>query len=332
MTFHQIGEAELAAGRVREALAEFRRLDAQHPHEALHACQIARAYLEAGLGAARARARRGARSRSIRSRRAPSGRSAGCWSTIWSAGGSSRAPIRKGAEAAYRQALALDPDDQVARASLVILLEHDADGEQTFRPAPERLAEVLKLHHELRTGRAHRSARQPAARSSATPSGSRRSWPRRSAIAGNTTAQGIYVAAVGATSGAAEAAKAARSLISDPEQAHEAMRLAGAELMALRRYKPAAALFDEAAQRHANAEAIRQLADRLRTTRRREELKLDDRSATGAARVFYSTFFGLAAEADPAAFARLKSVITPAFAAGIETETGTPRCGGRSGR
>ena len=101
------------------------------------------------------------------------------------------------------------------------------------------------------------------------------------------------------------------------------MRLAGAELMALRRYKPAAALFDEAAQRHPNAEGIRLLADRLRTTTRREELKLDNRSATGVARIFYSSFFGLAGAADPSAFDRLKSVITPAFAAAIETETGT---------
>ncbi len=51
-------------------------------------------------------------------------------------------------------------------------------------------------------------------------------------------------------------------------------------------------------------------------------MKLDDRSATGAARVFYASFFGLAAEADPGAFDRLKSIITPAFAAAIETETG----------
>ncbi len=59
VTFHQVGEAALAAGRVREALAEFRRLDTQHPREELHACQIARAYLEAGLGAAaREQARR----------------------------------------------------------------------------------------------------------------------------------------------------------------------------------------------------------------------------------------------------------------------------------
>ena len=110
---------------------------------------------------------------------------------------------------------------------------------------------------------------------------------------------GIDVAAVGATSGAAEAAKVARSLISDPEQAHEAMRLAGAELMALRRYKPAAALFDEAAQRHANAEGNACSPLGWRTTNRREELKLDYCGATGAARVFYASFFGLAAAADP---------------------------------
>ena len=92
--------------------------------------------------------------------------------------------------------------------------------------------------------------------------------------------------------------------------------------MSLRRYKPAAALYNEAAQRHANADGIRLLADRLRTTQRREELKLDDRSAAGVARLFYSSFFGLAGGSEPGAFERLKSVITPAFAASIETENG----------
>ena len=321
VTFHQIGEAQLSAGRVREALAEFRRLDGQHPHEARHACQIARAYLEAGLGAAAREEARRAVTFDPKSSRAE--RTLG-WVLESDLVGRRLKPgsDRKGAEAAYRQALALDPDDQVARASLVILLEHDADGEHTFRPATGRLAEVMKLHHELRQADRNGLLINQLL-DLLYAERFKEVLAEKGAIAGNTTAVGIYVAAVGATSGAAEAAKAARSLISDPEQAHEAMRLAGAELMALRRYKPAAALFDEAAQRHANAEGIRLLAGRLRTTTRREELKLDDRSATGAARVFYASFFGLAAEADPGAFDRLKSVITPAFAAGIETEAGT---------
>ena len=321
VTFHQVGEAELAAGRVREALAEFRRLDSQHPHEALHACQIARAYLEAGLGAAAREEARRAVTFDPKSSRAE--RTLG-WVLESDLVGRRLKPgsDRKGAEAAYRQALALDPDDQVARASLVILLEHDADGEQTFRPAPERLAEVIKLHHELRQAERNGLLINQLL-DLLYAERFKEVLAEKGAIAGNTTAVGIYVAAVGATSGTAEAAKVARALISDPEQAHEAMRLAGAELMALRRYKPAAALFDEAAQRHPNAEAIRLLADRLRTTRRREELKLDDRTPVGAARLFYASFFGLAGAADPTAFDRLKSVITPAFAAAIETENST---------
>ena len=318
VTFHQVGEADLAAGRVREALAAFRRLDAQHPHEALHACQIARAYLEAGLGAAAREEARRAVTFDPKSSRAQ--RTLG-WVLESDLVGRRLKPgsDRKGAEAAYRQALALDPEDQVARASLVILLEHDADGEQTFRPAPERLAEVIRLHRELRQAERNGLLINQLL-DLLYAERFKEVLAEKGAIAGNTTAVGIYLAAVGATAGPAEAVEVARTLISEPEQAHEAMRLAGAELMALRRYKPAAALFDEAAQRHPNAEAIRLLADRLRTTRRREELKLDDRTAAGVARLFYASFFGLAGPADPAALDRLTSVITPAFAAAIETE------------
>ncbi|HVV49634.1 MAG TPA: hypothetical protein VHO06_08245, partial [Polyangia bacterium] len=318
VTFHQTGEVALAAGRVREALAEFRRLDALHPQSALHACQIARAYLEAGLGAAaRAEARR-AVALDPRSSRAE--RTLG-WVLEHDLVGRRLKPGADppGAEAAYRRALALDPDDQVARASLVILLEHDADGEQTFRPPAARLAEALQLHRELR--KAERTGLLVnqlldlfyAERFKEVVA-------EKDALGGNPTAQGIYLAAVAATSGPAEAARRARALIADTEAVHEAMRLAGAELMAVRRYQPAAALLEEAAQHHASADAIRQLADRLRATRRREELKLDDRTPSGAARIFFSSFFGLGATADAAGFARFKSVVTPAFAAALETE------------
>ncbi len=320
VTFHQIGEAALAAGRVREALAEFRRLDSQHPHEALHAGQVARAYLEAGLGAAAREEARRAVTFDPKSSRAE--RTLG-WALESDLVGRRLKPGSdpKGAEAAYRKALALDPDDQVARASLVILLEHDADGEHTFRPAPDRLAEVIRLHRELRQAdRDGLLINQLLDLLYAERF--KEILAEKGAIAGNTTAVGIYVAAMGATAGPAEAARAARALISDPEQAHEAMRVGGAELMALRRYKPAAALFDEAAQSHANAGGIRLLADRLRTTQRREELKLDDRSAAGVARVFYASFFGLVGSSDPGGLDRLKSVITPAFAASIELENG----------
>src|SRR5262249_26323415 len=52
VTFDQVGQAHLAAGRVRQAIAEFKRLAALHPNEALHHAQIARALLGGGMGEA----------------------------------------------------------------------------------------------------------------------------------------------------------------------------------------------------------------------------------------------------------------------------------------
>ena len=50
VTFDQIGYALLNQGKVKESLATYQQLAAQHPKEALHKTQLAYAYLAAGLG------------------------------------------------------------------------------------------------------------------------------------------------------------------------------------------------------------------------------------------------------------------------------------------
>ncbi len=50
IAFDQVGEAHLTAGRIREAIAEFRSLRDAEPDSAIHYTRIARAMLEAGLG------------------------------------------------------------------------------------------------------------------------------------------------------------------------------------------------------------------------------------------------------------------------------------------
>ncbi len=50
VSFEQVGESLLAAGKYKEALAEFRGLAALHPTEAYHRVQISRALLAAGFG------------------------------------------------------------------------------------------------------------------------------------------------------------------------------------------------------------------------------------------------------------------------------------------
>src|SRR5208337_4766368 len=50
VSFEQVGESLLAAGKYRESLAEFRALAALYPAEASHRVQISRALLAAGFG------------------------------------------------------------------------------------------------------------------------------------------------------------------------------------------------------------------------------------------------------------------------------------------
>ena len=95
ITFEQTGQAYLAAGRIREAIAEFRRLARLHPGEALHAAQTAQALL-APRGWEKPRGkRRSAPLISNWTRPTAIARRAGFCSTIWSGVASRRALISR---------------------------------------------------------------------------------------------------------------------------------------------------------------------------------------------------------------------------------------------
>ncbi|HJW71769.1 MAG TPA: DUF3857 domain-containing protein [Geothrix sp.] len=125
--FNQVGEAHLAAGRIKEAIAEFRRLAEAIPGKASPHTRVARAYLAAGLGeAARDEAHRAIQLEPTSSlaqetlgwvlehdqvgRRFAKG-----WDL-------------PGAVAAYRKAKTLEPMSYSVRGDLAILLEHNAEG------------------------------------------------------------------------------------------------------------------------------------------------------------------------------------------------------------
>lgn len=150
ISFDQIGETDLASGKVREALVEFADLQKLHPNESLHALQTARALLAAGAGtAARAEANR----------------------AVVLEPKSSKAYIQlaevlkhdlvgrsmekgydlDGAVRAYRKALELDPADDATHANLAILLEYNLAGERYGRGAKleESLAEYKKVEDKL---------------------------------------------------------------------------------------------------------------------------------------------------------------------------------------
>jgi transglutaminase-like putative cysteine protease/Flp pilus assembly protein TadD len=127
--FAQTGTAHLEAGRIREALLEFRRLVALHPKEALHHMQVARALVRAGLGeAARVEI---ARAIALEPDNGKAHYLRG-WILEHDLLGRRFAKgfDRAGAEAELRRAKQLDPNDDTTRGDLAILLEHDADGDR----------------------------------------------------------------------------------------------------------------------------------------------------------------------------------------------------------
>ena len=135
------GAELLREGKIVEAIAESRRLIALHPKEALHRDQLADAYRRAGMGLT---ARRIAHEAvaieptadaydmlAWQLRRDAFGRDFGL--------GADRA----GAIAAYRKAIALDPQHEGALADFADLLVHDARGWPTASDADRREAIAL---------------------------------------------------------------------------------------------------------------------------------------------------------------------------------------------
>jgi len=148
VVIRQTGSMLLDQGKVKEALAEYQRLIALHPKEAVHYEQLAEAYRRAGMGAAARRAARKATEVEPTSgdayamlayelRRDSLGREYG-----WDAD-------RKDALTAYRKALERDPHHLGAMEDLASLLRVDEHGEPST--SARDLAEAVGVLRRART-------------------------------------------------------------------------------------------------------------------------------------------------------------------------------------
>lgn len=147
VVFQQVGEALLAAGKTREALAEFRKLQEGAPDRADPRVRLAKAQLAAGLGE-RARISAAAAVR-LDPKSSAAFRTQGWILQHDELGRRFRKGWdRKGALEAYRKALALDPKDRATRLDLAILLEHDGEGRRYEAPAAD-LEEAVGLYRAL---------------------------------------------------------------------------------------------------------------------------------------------------------------------------------------
>ena len=295
VTFEQTGETHLAAGRIREALDEFRKLATLHPTEALHRTQIARALLEGGMGEAARREARQAISLEPSSPLAPN-----VLGLILQHDLVGRR-FKKGADpqaavGAYRKAIELDSSDLLAHANLAILLEHDEDG--TRYGSGAQLEEAIKEYEVIQDqldasnplynnlpvalmwARRFEELKQFIEKHPPTPLFSQ-----------------LLLVAIAATQGAEAAVKEARRAEPSEENRRATLLNAGDLLTQLRLYPQAAVLLRAAARGHPNAAALLTRADMIRKTRRHEELSLkEDDPRTVVQRTFVNLFLGATAD------------------------------------
>ncbi len=300
--FAQVGEADLAAGRVREAIEEFQREAAAAPKQALPHCRLARALLAGGMGeAARQEADRAAR---LEPRAAVAQRTLAWVLQHDGLGRRFGAGFdRAGAIAAYRKARSLDPDDEATRADLAILLEHDAQGRRYAAGADlaAAITEYQALRKDLKSKALDdnmlvallRAGRFAEVAELATE------------IEGTPQRDALRLAAAAATSGPEAAVRDAERRLWDPAAEVSALDAAAQELVAMRRYGEAAALLARAGQLSPNAAAFLARADALRRARRHEEVQLPDSDPASTAKRFL-----LAALAEPPATDRMLQLLS----------------------
>jgi tetratricopeptide (TPR) repeat protein/transglutaminase-like putative cysteine protease len=288
LRFDQVGEAHLAAGQVREALAELRPLAALSPKKALPRTRIARALLAGGMGeSAREEARRAV---ALEPAFAPAYRNL-AWILQHDELGRrfGKGFDRAGAIAAYRKAKELDPKDGVARADLAILLEHDEKGAR-YAPGAD-LGAAIDEYRALRADldehamddnllvallRAGRYAEMKELLGELGASDSRST---------------LQLVAVAVTESADAAAREAERKFTDGGSRQKALEEAAVTLIQVRRYAEAATLLERASRQAANAALPLARAELLRKTRRHEELTITlDEPANVAKRLFIALF------------------------------------------
>jgi len=280
--FEQTGEALLTAGKIKEAIAEFRRLAAMHPKEALHRTQVAKALLQAGAGDA-------AREEALEATKIEPDSAVAFAALGWVLEHDNigrrfrKSSDLAGAEAAYRKAISLDAENVNYKVSLALILE-SFSGERYADKGrlDQAIAEYKALDGKLGNGfennilyallhaRRYDEVMQMAEKRDTQ------------------TGKALWLAAMAAKSGGpATIAEAAKRV--SPDSARRAtLREAGQILLNLRFYKESADLLEAFAEGGAQAAAMRTTTLALRKTILHEENLKEPATPVAALKRFFS--------------------------------------------
>lgn len=274
ITFDHMGHSLLSAGKIKEGLAEYQQVAAQHPKEALHKVQLAQALLTAGLAEESRRVAREAT--------ALEPGSALAFSTLAKVLKHDLIgrPLKKGmdyagAVAAYRKAITLDPKDKETRANLALLLEYDEDGTRYSEKAAlkEAVAELRELKkvdeqysrsyddnllYDLWYAHDYKGVLDYAA-----------------TLSTSDVRKGLTLAAIAVLQGSDAALKKSLEITTDDEGRGKVLVNAGSVLVRVRKYAEGAALLAEGARGQSNESQIARSVAIFSKTKPYEEMKMD---------------------------------------------------------
>jgi tetratricopeptide (TPR) repeat protein/transglutaminase-like putative cysteine protease len=274
ITFDHVGQTLINAGKIRDGLAAYRQVAAQHPKEALHKVQLAEALLAAGLGG---EARVVAREATVLEPK-----SALAFSTLGTVLKHDQIGrmIKKGmdydgAVDAYKKSLAIDPKDKETLANLALLLEYDAVGvryaaDAQLEEAAARLRELKKLDEDYA-----RSYDDNVVFDLWYAHDYKAVLDSVAALPASDTRKGLTLAALALLQGPDVALKKSLEITTDDQSRSQILVNAGNLLARVRKYPEAAALLAEGARGQANGSQVLRSAAIFAKTKPYDEIKMD---------------------------------------------------------
>ncbi len=274
ITFDNVGHSLISAGKIKEGLAAYRQVAAQHPKEALHKVQLAQALLTAGLGEQ-------ARNMALEATNLEPN-SALAFSTLGMVLKHDLIGrvVKKGmdydgAVAAYRKAITLDPKDKDSRANLALLLEYDADGTRygenaRLKEAVVELRELKKLDEEY-----SRSYDDNVLYDLWYAHDYKGVLDYAATLPTSEVLKGLTLAAIALQQGTDAALKKSMEITTDDQGRSKALVTAGMVLVRVRKYAEGAALLAEGARGQSNENQVMRSVALFNKTKPYGELNID---------------------------------------------------------
>jgi len=282
LVLQHTGQAHLLAGRLPEALREFRALAAAEPGSAAPLVRLAKAQLLCGLGGPARETL--ARAIALDPKSEPAHRQLG-WTLQHDAVGRRFSPgwDRAGAIRALRTAMALAPGERMARLDLAVVLSVGARGEWL---GSGDLEEAATLYQDQLSRGKDDKAQTNLTRCLASLGRFEQARASAQAMAPSEARNGWIAALDACLKGPEAAIKEVRRVHPDGEARRKAIRNASDTLIDLRRYPEAGALARELASAGTDAEDMRKRALQCESLKRYETVPVDRSTPAGAVLAF----------------------------------------------